>query len=177
MKKRVVCYNGPLVSEIGLGCMGMSGLYGITDRSECIATIHAALEKGITLIDLGDLYADGHNELLIREALKGIRRDNVFIAVKFDGNLHPLHSSTVEPVKRPQTIKNFLKDSLQRLGDAVVVTQAKIDRQECTAFIFCRLLSYAAQQLIHSIVNSLCLNQCSFCNRTKQTQRLSRQRD
>ncbi|MEO2074020.1 MAG: aldo/keto reductase [Bacillus sp. (in: firmicutes)] len=88
MKKRAVGFNGPLVSEVGLGCMGMSWLYGKADRSESIATIHEALERGITLFDTGDLYGDGHNELLLREALQGTRRDNAFIAVKFDGKLH-----------------------------------------------------------------------------------------
>ncbi|WP_044641141.1 aldo/keto reductase [Risungbinella massiliensis] len=112
MKKRVLGHNGPLVSQVGLGCMGMSWLYGKADRNESIATIHAALEKGITLIDTGDLYGDGHNELLIREALQGISRDNAFIAVKFDGKLH----SPDKGHNRPQTIKNFLADTLQRLG-------------------------------------------------------------
>ena len=63
--------SGPHVSALGLGCMGMSGLYGPADRAESIATIHAALDAGVTLIDTGDFYGMGHNELLIAEALRG----------------------------------------------------------------------------------------------------------
>jgi aryl-alcohol dehydrogenase-like predicted oxidoreductase len=116
LKKRVVGYNGPLVSEVGLGCMGMSWLYGKADRSESIATIHEALERGITLFDTGDLYGDGHNELLLREALQGTRRDNAFIAVKFDGKLHNPDKNQLDTDNRPSTVKTFLMDTLQRLG-------------------------------------------------------------
>lgn len=116
MKKRAVGFNGPLVSEIGLGCMGMSWLYGKADRSESIATIHEALDREITLFDTGDLYGDGHNELLLREALKGTHRDKAFIAVKFDGKLHSLEKNHLEIDNRPSTVKTFLMDTLQRLG-------------------------------------------------------------
>ena len=75
--------TGPHVSALGLGCMGMSALYGPTDRNEAIATVHAALDAGITLLDTGDFYGVGHNELLIREALAGRSRDNLLISVKF----------------------------------------------------------------------------------------------
>src|SRR6202451_4221643 len=75
--------NGPLVSEFGLGCMGMSGGYGPADEKESIATIHAALEAGITLIDTADFYGTGQNEMLIREALKGGKRERAFVAVKY----------------------------------------------------------------------------------------------
>ena len=68
--------TGPDVSAIGLGCMGMSGMYGPSDRAESIATIHAALDAGINLLDTGDFYGMGHNEMLIGEALKGRRREN-----------------------------------------------------------------------------------------------------
>ncbi|HEX5328403.1 MAG TPA: aldo/keto reductase, partial [Acetobacteraceae bacterium] len=71
MQVRQLGAAGPRVSAIGLGCMGMSGMYGPADRTESIVTIHAALEAGITLIDTGDFYGMGHNELLICEALKG----------------------------------------------------------------------------------------------------------
>lgn len=116
MEKRALGHNGPRVSKIGLGCMGMSWLYGNAERSESIATIHAALEAGITLFDTGDLYGDGHNELLLREALQGSRRDNAFIAVKFDGKLHSLDKNDEEVDNRPHTVKNFLTDTLKRLG-------------------------------------------------------------
>jgi hypothetical protein len=69
---RTLGQNGPFVSDIGLGCMGMSDLYGPADDTESIATIHAALDAGVTLLDTGDYYGMGHNELLIRDALKGI---------------------------------------------------------------------------------------------------------
>ena len=75
MQQRHLGTNGPTVSAIGLGCMGMSGMYGPADRQECIATIHAALDAGITLLDTGDFYGMGHNEMLIGEALRGVPRD------------------------------------------------------------------------------------------------------
>src|SRR5215211_469165 len=76
--------GGPLVSAIGLGCMGMSpDLYGAADRDESIATIHAALDAGITLLDTGDFYGMGDNELLIREALRSRDRAGVTVSVKF----------------------------------------------------------------------------------------------
>ena len=71
MEKHKLGTTGPSVSAIGLGCMGMSDFYGPADRSESIATIHAALDAGITLLDTGDFYGMGHNEMLIREALTG----------------------------------------------------------------------------------------------------------
>ena len=83
MITRSLSSAGPVVSSIGLGCMGMSDFYGTADESESIATIHAALDAGITLLDTGDYYAAGHNELLISRALRGRDRDGVAISVKF----------------------------------------------------------------------------------------------
>ncbi|HVO14286.1 MAG TPA: aldo/keto reductase, partial [Alphaproteobacteria bacterium] len=83
MNRRKLGKTGPEVSAIGLGCMGMSDFYGPADRGESIATIHAALDAGVTLLDTGDFYGMGHNEMLIGEALKGRRRDQVQISVKF----------------------------------------------------------------------------------------------
>ena len=78
--------GGPVVSRAGLGLMGMSGIYGQADDQESLATIHAAVDAGITLLDTGDFYGMGHNELLLRDALRrGIRRESVFIQVKFGG--------------------------------------------------------------------------------------------
>jgi aryl-alcohol dehydrogenase-like predicted oxidoreductase len=107
--------NGPKVSRIGLGCMAMSGAYGPADRSESIATIHAALDAGINLLDTGDFYGMGHNELLIDEALRGRDRDSVLISVKF-GALRGPDNSWAGYDARPSAVKNFLAYSLQRLG-------------------------------------------------------------
>jgi len=77
MEKRKLGSDGPVVSMMGLGCMGMSDLYGPADYDEALATIQAALVAGITLLDTGDFYGMGHNELLIRDAMHGFKRDNV----------------------------------------------------------------------------------------------------
>src|SRR5579862_8876825 len=105
---------GPTVSALGLGCMGMSGIYGTADRDEAIATIHAALDAGITLLDTGDFYGMGHNEMLIRRAIEGRRKD-VFLAVKFGAMRGPDGSFNGYDL-RPEAIKNFLSYSLRRLG-------------------------------------------------------------
>lgn len=107
--------TGPLVSRIGLGCMGMSGMYGQSDRRESIATIHAALESGVTLLDTGDFYGMGHNELLIREALQGRNRDNVCISVKFGALRTPAGPFSGYDC-HPEAVKNFLAYTLNRLG-------------------------------------------------------------
>ena len=103
------------VSAIGLGCMGMSGMYGPSDRAESIATIHAALDAGITLIDTGDFYGMGHNEMLIGEALRGRKRESFELSVKFGGLRDPA-GGWVGYDARPAAVKNFLAYSLQRLG-------------------------------------------------------------
>jgi len=108
--------NGPAVSLLGLGCMGMSpGTYGPADEAESIATIRAALDAGITLIDTGDFYGMGHNEMLIRRALEGVPRANVIISVKF-GALRDPAGMFLGNDSRPQAVKNFLTYSLRRLG-------------------------------------------------------------
>jgi pyridoxine 4-dehydrogenase len=107
--------TGPEVSGMGLGCMGMSGMYGPSDRKESIATIHAALDAGINLLDTGDFYGMGHNEMLISEALKGRNRDNVVLSVKFGGLRNPEGGWSGFDA-RPIAVKNFVAYSLQRLG-------------------------------------------------------------
>ncbi|MCK3777524.1 aldo/keto reductase [Ensifer sesbaniae] len=107
--------TGPSVSVLGLGCMGMSGMYGPADRAESIATIHAALEAGITLLDTGDFYGMGHNEMLIGEALKGGKREKALLSVKF-GALRDAAGNWSGYDCRPKAIRNFLAYSLQRLG-------------------------------------------------------------
>ena len=117
MRTRTLGTTGPRTSALGLGCMGMSALYGETDRAESIATVHAALDAGITLLDTGDFYGMGHNEMLIREALASAPqgRDAVQISVKF-GALRTVEGGWSGYDGRPAAVKNFLAYSLQRLG-------------------------------------------------------------
>src|SRR6202049_3547524 len=115
MNQRRIGNSGPIVSAIGLGCMGMSDFYGPAGRGESIATIHAALDAGITLLDTGDFYGMGHNEMLIREALADRSRDSVQISVKF-GALRDPAKAWLGYDSRPAAVKNFLSYSLQRLG-------------------------------------------------------------
>jgi aryl-alcohol dehydrogenase-like predicted oxidoreductase len=116
MQTRKLGNNGPAVSALGLGAMGMSGgAYGMPDRAESIATVHAALDAGVTLIDTGDFYAMGHNEMLIAEALRGRNRDDYLLSVKFGALRGPGHEFSGQD-NRPAAVKNFLAYSLNRLG-------------------------------------------------------------
>jgi aryl-alcohol dehydrogenase-like predicted oxidoreductase len=112
---RTLGKNGPSVFDIGLGCMGMSDLYGPADDTESIATIQAALDAGLTLLDTGDYYGMGHNELLIRDALKGRNRDRAVISVKC-GALRDPKGNWLGIDGRPVAVKNFLAYTLRRLG-------------------------------------------------------------
>ena len=113
MKTRRLGRNGPEVSAIGLGCMGMSMAYGKPDEVESIATIHRAIDIGVTFLDTSDAYGQGKNEELLARALKG-KRDKVFLASKF-GNLRTAGSDrTVDG--RPEKVPEFCDASLKRLG-------------------------------------------------------------
>jgi aryl-alcohol dehydrogenase-like predicted oxidoreductase len=107
--------DGPAVSAIGLGCMGMSGAYGPADRREGIATIHAALDAGIDLLDTGDFYGMGHNELLIAEALRGRPREEYKLSVKFGAQRGP-DGMWLGYDASPAAVKTALAHSLTRLG-------------------------------------------------------------
>ena len=115
LRRRRLGSTGPQVAAIGLGCMGMSGTYGPADEAESIATIGAALDAGISLLDTGDYYGMGHNELLIRQALRGRDRDGVVLSVKF-GALRAPDSAFIGIDGRPVAVQNFLAYTLQRLG-------------------------------------------------------------
>ena len=118
MRTRTLGTTGPLVSALGLGCMGMSALYGDADRAESLATVHAALEAGVTLLDTGDFYAMGHNEMLVGEALRtapAARREQALVSVKF-GALRDPDGNWSGYDGRPAAVKNFAAYSLQRLG-------------------------------------------------------------
>jgi len=107
--------HGPEVSRIGLGCMGLSDMYGPADEAESIATIRGAVERGVTLIDTGDFYGMGHNEMLIGRAIRELPRERLVISVKFgalrgpDGAWHGIDN-------RPAAVRNFCAYSLRRLG-------------------------------------------------------------
>jgi len=116
MKYQQLGSHGPRVSAIGLGTMGMSDMYGPSDRSESIATIHAALDQGLTLLDTGDFYGMGHNEMLVGEALKGRNRDQIQISVKFGALRGPDPGEFHGYDSRPAAVRNFVAYSLKRLG-------------------------------------------------------------
>ncbi|MFJ9105748.1 aldo/keto reductase [Streptomyces sp. NPDC102405] len=133
MRTRNLGTTGPEVSALGLGCMGMSGMYGETDRAESIATIHAALEAGVTLLDTGDFYGMGHNELLISEALRtapAALRENALVSVKFGAQRDP-DGAWLGYDARPAAVKTWATYSLQRLGvDHIdVYRPARLDPQ------------------------------------------------
>ncbi|MHB8418037.1 MAG: aldo/keto reductase [Myxococcales bacterium] len=106
--------QGPEIFPLALGCMGMSGMYGPADEAESIATIHAALDRGVNLLDTGDFYGMGHNELLIRKALEG-HAGRALLSVKF-GALRGPDGAWVGFDARPAAVKNFLAHTLTRLG-------------------------------------------------------------
>jgi aryl-alcohol dehydrogenase-like predicted oxidoreductase len=114
MDQRRLGTTGPTVGALGLCCMGMSDAYGPSDRRESVATIQAALDAGVTLLDTGDFYGMGHNEMLIAEAIKG-RRDKALLSVKF-GALRDPAGAFLGANARPAAVKTALAYSLQRLG-------------------------------------------------------------
>jgi aryl-alcohol dehydrogenase-like predicted oxidoreductase len=126
---RLLGTTGPAVFPLALGCMGMSGMYGRSDDAESVATIHAALDRGVTLLDTGDFYGLGHNELLIGRALEG-RRDRALVSVKF-GALRGPDASWLGVDARPAAVKTWLAYTLTRLGlDHVdVYRPARLDPQ------------------------------------------------
>lgn len=116
MYTRSLGSTGPHVSALGLGCMGMSALYGPADEVESLATIQAALDAGITLLDTADFYGAGHNELLLYKALQGRNRSQAVLSVKFGVLGDPAGSWAGGIDGRPAAVKNFLAYSLRRLG-------------------------------------------------------------
>jgi aryl-alcohol dehydrogenase-like predicted oxidoreductase len=117
MQKRTLGTTGPSVSALGLGAMGMSGeAYGTTDRAEAIVTVHAALDAGVTLVDTGDFYGMGHNELLLGEALRDRPRDSYELSVKFGQQRGPGGFMGGGQDSRPSAVRNFVAYSLVRLG-------------------------------------------------------------
>jgi len=114
MQQRTLGRNGPSISAIGLGCMGMSDMYGPTERDESIATIHAALDAGIDLLDTGDFYGMGHNEMLLGEALAGRPRDSYRLSVKFGAQRGP-DGAWLGYDARPAAVKTALSYTLKRL--------------------------------------------------------------
>jgi aryl-alcohol dehydrogenase-like predicted oxidoreductase len=128
-KKVQLGKNGPEVFPLALGCMALSGVYGATDDAAGVATIHAAIERGITLLDTGDFYAMGHNEMLIQRALVG-KRDKLQLSVKF-GAMRAPDGSFLGIDTRPAALKNFAAYSLKRLGVEVIdiYRPARLDPQ------------------------------------------------
>jgi aryl-alcohol dehydrogenase-like predicted oxidoreductase len=115
MNKRTLGRTGPQVSALGLGCMGMSDMYGPADREESLATIHAALDAGVTLLDTGDFYGMGHNEMLIGEALRDVDRERFLVSVKFGAQRGP-DGAWLGYDASPRALKTACAYSLKRLG-------------------------------------------------------------
>jgi aryl-alcohol dehydrogenase-like predicted oxidoreductase len=115
METRRLGEQGPTVGAIGLGCMGMSEFYGSADEDEAIATIHRALELGVTLLDTADMYGPYKNEELVARAIQG-RRDQVVLATKFGIVRDPSDSSRRGISGRPEYVKQAIEGSLGRLG-------------------------------------------------------------
>jgi aryl-alcohol dehydrogenase-like predicted oxidoreductase len=130
MRQRRLGAGGPASSALGLGCMGMSGMYGPSDRAESLATIDAAVDAGITLLDTGDFYGMGHNEILIGEALRRHGRDRLLLSVKF-GALRDPAGGWGGYDARPKAVRNALAQTLSKLGvDHVdIYRPARLDPQ------------------------------------------------
>jgi len=126
---RALGSSGLQVFPLALGCMGMSGMYGPADERESVATIHAALDAGVSLLDTGDFYGMGHNEMLVGRAIGG-RLDKVLVSVKF-GALRGPDGSWLGYDARPAAVKNFLAHSLSRLGVSYIdiYRPARLDSQ------------------------------------------------
>jgi len=114
MRKTTLGRGGPVVSRVGLGLMGMSGIYGPADDHESLVTIRAAIDAGITLLDTGDFYGMGHNELLLHDVLRKIPRESVFIQVKFGGQRDP-SGAFIGHDASSKMVKNSLAYTLTRL--------------------------------------------------------------
>jgi len=115
IRRRGLGSSGPEVAALGLGCMGMSGMYGPAEREESIATIRAALDAGVDLLDTGDFYGMGHNELLIGEALRGRPREGCLLSVKFGAQRGP-DGAWLGYDASPAAVKTALAYTLSRLG-------------------------------------------------------------
>lgn len=118
MEMRKLGRSGLTVSALGLGCMGMSNVYGAADDTESIATIHRAIELGVTFIDTADVYGAGHNEELVGRALKG-KRDKVVLATKF-GNRFDKDGKWLPVIGTPDYVRSSVEGSLKRLGVDVI---------------------------------------------------------
>ena len=153
--------GGPQVSRVGLGLMGMSGIYGPADEAESIATVRAALDAGITLLDTGDFYGMGHNELLLRDALRGVDRSSVFLQVKFGGQRDP-SGAFIGHDASPVAVKNSGKNAIAEVGTAEVM----YDPVVCTGRIqlesrptpACNRAAHTAAPLGRAVQRAVCID-------------------